>query len=173
MKKEKKILFAIYRQGFHIGNQFASTPKSAIKNYLLLSGYLKEDIVNLNLEKKCIVIKALRDIHYISSTYKKNSLSDSIYLQKELDKLFNKEKKYNLLVSILKEKKEVYADSYNELILKEIYHYKNILDLSTLKNSFEIREWIISMKCQVLENEHNYKKIIKNTIVFGARACIY
>ena len=173
MKNNKELLFAIYRQNFHIGNQLAFTAKEAIKRYLISAGYTKIDLKKLNLEKKCLAIKALVDIHYIKFTYKISS-DELLYQNKELNPI-RKEVKYNILLSLLEEKKEFYADKYNKLIKNEIclYKNKNLPCLFTLKNSFEIREWLISLKCQLLEDEKDYKKIINNAILYGGKKLVY
>ena len=168
MRNREKILFAIHRQGFHVGNQTGYTAKDAIKKYLISADYSQEDFVYL--EKNYLAIQALPNIHYIAPSYKKNYLSTP-----RLIFITTKEKKLNSLLNLLKEKKEVYTDRDNKLIMNEIacYNGRYLPFLTSLKNTFEIEEWLISVKFQLLKDEKNYKKIINNSILYGAKKIVY
>lgn len=173
--ENKKHFFAIFKQGYHIGNQPGFTINCAIKDYLLLAGYSKNNIIESNLINKYVAIKAVPDIHYSVSEHIELSLEDAIYRNNELKRINSMEDKYSLLINLLKKKKENYADLYNEYILKEVKCYKNkaIPCLSSLSNSFEIKEWLISLKCHLLQDKNNLEVIIKDSVFYGTKPLIY
>ena len=77
MKKNNKILFAIYHKNIHLGNSYGKTKIDAIKNYLLSSYTIQfhditiEEILKLHNLNDFTVIKAIPKIHYFESKFLK------------------------------------------------------------------------------------------------------
>lgn len=173
--ENRKHLFAIFRQGYHVGNQSGLTVKLAIENYLLSSSYSRNDLIELDVIKNYIAIRAVSGIHYSVQKHMKLNFLDILYRDNELKKFDSMKDKYNVLIQELKQKKVNYADIYNTFILKEVKSYRSrtIPFLNGLKNSFEIKEWLISLKCDILQDENNVDKIIKDSISYGTKPLIY
>lgn len=57
-------LFAIYKNDIHIGNVRGTTSVKAINNYILESGYLREELKNNELIHKYKAIIAVINVHF-------------------------------------------------------------------------------------------------------------
>lgn len=77
MRKDNKILFAIYRNYIHLGNSYGETPINAITKYLLSSYTIQfpditiEEVLELHSLDDFTTIKAIPKIHYFQSKYLK------------------------------------------------------------------------------------------------------
>lgn len=77
MKQNNKILFAIYKNHVHLGNNYGETKINAIKNYLLASYSIQfsditiEEILELHDLNNFNAIKAIHKIHYFKSKFLK------------------------------------------------------------------------------------------------------
>jgi len=77
MKKDNKILFAIYNKNIHLGNTYGETKINAIKKYLLSSYTIQfsditiEEVLELHSLDDFTAIKAIPKIHYFESKYLK------------------------------------------------------------------------------------------------------
>ncbi|MDB9720542.1 hypothetical protein OAA67_01565 [Winogradskyella sp.] len=63
MKESKEVLFAIYKNGNHIGNEKGDNTDTAIKKYLIASLY-KEYAENLEFHSIYSAKKAIKGVHY-------------------------------------------------------------------------------------------------------------
>ena len=63
---QKKLdpLYAIYREGKHLGNCREKNSASAINRYLIDAGYSKNDSLDIKLLSKYSTTIAVEDIHY-------------------------------------------------------------------------------------------------------------
>lgn len=61
------ILFAVYKNGTHLGNVREVSDERAISLYLFQSGHLKIELKNRGIIDKYKAIVAIEDIHYLSS----------------------------------------------------------------------------------------------------------
>ncbi len=77
MRKDNKILFAIYKKSIHLGNCYGSSKKDALENYLLSSYQIQirnitiKEILKFENLNFFSVIKAINEIHYFKSKYLK------------------------------------------------------------------------------------------------------
>jgi hypothetical protein len=63
MKESKEVLFAIYKNANHIGNDKGNNTDAAIKKYLIASLYM-EYAENLEFKSIYSAKKAIKGIHY-------------------------------------------------------------------------------------------------------------
>ena len=77
MRKDNKILFAIYKNNLHLGNSYGETEINAIKKHLLSSYTIQfpditiEEVLELHGVDDFTTIKAMPKIHYFESKYLK------------------------------------------------------------------------------------------------------
>jgi hypothetical protein len=62
--KKNDPLFAIYKNGLHLGNTRAGSTIKAIHSYLFDSGYSPNDFLNTGLTQQYKAEVAKKDIHY-------------------------------------------------------------------------------------------------------------
>lgn len=63
MKNKDKILFAIYKNGNHLGNEKGKNKMDAIKKYLIASSY-KESLNDIEFLSQYSAIVAIKQIHF-------------------------------------------------------------------------------------------------------------
>ncbi|RYD79202.1 MAG: hypothetical protein EOP53_09995 [Sphingobacteriales bacterium] len=68
MSSKKKLLFAIFRNGIHIGNERGNTMEEAIRNYIIASD-LNEFINDKELISRYNAILAIKNTHYTEPNY--------------------------------------------------------------------------------------------------------
>lgn len=68
MKHEGKLIFAIYKDGNHISNQYGFTKDDAIKEYLIASNY-NSFVTDNSMLLKFDAIVAKKNEHFFKSDY--------------------------------------------------------------------------------------------------------
>jgi hypothetical protein len=66
IKNKASQLFAIHRDGLHVGNVRETSTIKAVEVYLLDSGYSELDLLDTTLISKYKVIIAKKNVHYLS-----------------------------------------------------------------------------------------------------------
>ena len=64
LENQRTLLFAIFKNGHHIGNVRAKSTILAINDYLIESGYSKADLLDMELTSRYKAIIAKEKVHF-------------------------------------------------------------------------------------------------------------
>ena len=94
MKQNNKVLFAIYRNSIHLGNNYGKTKRDSIVNYLFSSYRIQfqditiKEILEIEEINDFKAIQAIERIHYFKSKYLKEDNHHMIYKKQIFKNIF-------------------------------------------------------------------------------------